>query len=317
MLKRVLHIDRNHPKLWEGLAELGYENVAGYDLTKAEAAEILPSFDGLVVRSRFPIDAEFLQCGPHLRWIARVGAGMENIDLKAAQQQGIACLNAPEGNARAVAEHALGMLLGLSKNIVKSDAEVRRGLWQREPNRGWELQGKTLGIIGCGVMGTAFGTLAAHVGMRVLAFDKYKQKFGNQFIAEVALSTLQAEADVISLHLPIGPETHHYVDKNFIAQCAKPFVLLNTARGGNVNLADLWEALEAGRVVAAGLDVLEFEKSSFEDFFGGNTPAVLQNLMASNRVVLTPHIAGWSRESAEKMAKILVEKVAGCDGKKE
>jgi D-3-phosphoglycerate dehydrogenase / 2-oxoglutarate reductase len=313
MLKRVLHIDANHTQLWAGLAHLGYENVAAYHLSKLEVQSILPDFDGLVVRSRFPIDAEFLKHATQLRWIARVGAGMENIDLQAAQIRNIRCLNAPEGNARAVAEHALGLLLSLSKNIVKAHTEVLHGSWLRESNRGWELQGKTLGIVGCGVMGTAFGTLAAQVGMRVMAYDKYKTNFGNNHIAEVSLATLQKEVDVLSLHLPITQETQYFVNAQFLNGFTKPIVLLNTARGGNVNLADLCAALHSGQVLAAGLDVLEYEKSSFEGFAEAALPEPLQQLMAHPRVVLTPHIAGWSHESAEKMANILVTKVAGLD----
>lgn len=313
MVKRVLHIDTNHPSLWQDLAKMGYKNVDGTKLSKQEVQALLPGFDGLVVRSRFPIDEKFLQHGNQLRWIARVGAGLENIDVQAAEAMNVVCLNAAEGNARAVAEHALGLLLALSKNIVKAAAEVRHGIWLREANRGWELQGKTLGIVGCGVMGTAFGTLAAQIGMRVMAYDKYKTGFGGKEIKEVTLETIQKEADIISLHLPITPETYYFVNAAFLNGFAKPIVLLNTARGGNANLTDLVAALEQGQVLAAGLDVLEYEQSSFENFFAQELPPALKTLLAHNRVVLTPHIAGWSRESAEKMANILVNKIAALD----
>jgi D-3-phosphoglycerate dehydrogenase len=309
--KRVIHLDTNHPKLWEGLEALGYENVAAFDWSKSEILDCIQEFDGLVIRSRIPIDAHLLSGATRLKWLARVGAGMENIDTEFARLQGIACLNAPEGNRDALAEHALGMLLTLSNNLIRADREVRSGIWLREANRGFEIRGLTLGIVGYGQMGSAFGELAAAVGLRVLAYDKYKQVGQRPNIESVSESRLLEEADILSLHLPLTDETKYYVDENYLNRFRKKIILINTARGIHVDTKALLNGLDSGRVQGACLDVLEYEKAHFENLFDGRViPEPLRRLLEHDRVVLSPHIAGWSHESALKMAEVILQKVA-------
>ncbi|MCH8554262.1 MAG: hydroxyacid dehydrogenase [Schleiferiaceae bacterium] len=307
----VIHLDVNHPSLLTGLEALGYTNVAAYTTTKDEVMALLPNAVGLVVRSRFPIDASFLQCGTALRWIARVGAGMENIDLEAATQLGITCVSAPEGNRDAVGEHAVGMLLALRNNLLRADQQVRNGTWDREGNRGWEIQGKTVGIIGYGHMGSAFAEKLQGFGVSCIAYDKYKTLSAHAFAKQVPLQVLFEETDILSLHLPQTPETKQLVDAEFLQCFRKPIIVINTARGNIVNTQALLEALHAGRVIGACLDVLEFEKSSFEHLFDDQKlPPVFEQLLQDQRVILSPHIAGWSVESAQKMAAVLLDKIA-------
>ncbi|QTN38557.1 hydroxyacid dehydrogenase [Cryomorphaceae bacterium] len=315
MAGRVLLIDHNHDALVAGLNQLGYTCEPGYELSYQEVLDRVPEYDGLVIRSRITIDQKLLEAATQLRWIGRVGAGMENIDVSFAESQGVACLNAPEGNRNAVAEHALGMLLSLFNNLRKADAEVRHGLWKREANRGLELAGKTVGIIGYGYMGSWFAQRLASLGVEVLAHDKYKTHFVPQehgaHIRESSLEQLQEEADIISLHLPQSEETHHYIDDTFIEKCARPFFLVNTARGKNVDTAALIGGLRSGKVLGACLDVLEYESSSFSNLFDrASVPKDLQELLEDDRVILSPHVAGWTHESHRRLAEVIVEKVA-------
>jgi D-3-phosphoglycerate dehydrogenase len=262
-----------------------------------------------VLRSKFKITKEIIDSAPNLKCIARVGAGMENIDVEYATQKGIACVNSPEGNRDAVAEHALGMLLALFNNLVKANAEVRDGKWLREENRGVEFCGKTIGIIGYGNMGAAFAQRLQGFGVNVLAYDKYKTNFGNDFIKESRLEDIFEQADILSLHTPLTEETHYLINDAFIKQFKKNIYVVNTARGKCLNTTDLVKNLESGKVLGACLDVLEYEAVSFEGIDEKEIPQPLQYLLRSDKVILTPHIAGWTKESNIKLAEFLAEKI--------
>lgn len=264
--------------------------------------------EGLVVRSKVNIDRAFIDRVPSLRCIGRVGAGMETIDVEYAEAHGIRCLNSPEGNRDAVGEHAVGLLLALLNNIARADAEVRKGLWQREANRGYELGPQTVGIIGYGNMGQAFAKRLSGFGCRVIVYDKYKDFSGLKDIKVLrSLSELQAEADVVSFHVPLTDETHHYLDTTFIDAMAKPFYLINTSRGAVVDTVALVAGLESGKVRGAALDVLEYENMQADGL--GDVPECVHYLQRSPRTVLTPHVAGWTVESKYKLAAVLADKI--------
>lgn len=306
---KVLIIDTVDPVLTDGLRNLGYELEEDYTSAKAEIMAKLPEYGGMVIRSRFPVDKDFINSGTSLKFIARVGAGMENIDIPFAESKNIHLIKAPEGNRDAVGEHAIGMLLMLFNNLKRADTEVRNGQWKREANRGLEIYGKTVGIVGYGYMGSAFAEKLRGFGCKVLAYDKYRTSFGTADIHEVSLEELQRKADIVSLHIPQSPETLGMVDSKFINAFAKPFYLVNTARGKSVKTADLVQALKSGKVLGACLDVLEYEKASFEDMFAQDLPEAFQYLIEAENVVLSPHIAGWTIESNQKMAQTIVHKV--------
>ena len=307
---KVLHLDENHPALAEGLAKLGFENHTDYKSSKTEIEAKIHNYQGLIIRSRFPLDATFLQKATQLKFIGRVGAGLENINLSVAEELGIKCFNAPEGNRNAVGEHSLGLLLNLFNRIRISDAEVRQGVWKREANRGLEIEGKTIGLIGYGNMGKAFAKVLRGFDCEVLFYD-LKEGIADANAKQVNLQTLQAKADVLSLHTPLTELTKNMLNAEFIAAFKKNFWLINTARGKSVVTKDLVEALKSGKILGAGLDVLEFEKSSFEDFFTQkNLPAEFNYLTKAKNVILTPHIAGWTQESKYKLAKTIVDKIA-------
>lgn len=306
---KVLIIDTVDPVLTDGLRNLGYELEEDYTSAKAEIMAKLPEYGGMVIRSRFPVDKDFINSGTSLKFIARVGAGMENIDIPFAESKNIHLIKAPEGNRDAVGEHAIGMLLMLFNNLKRADTEVRNGQWKREANRGLEIYGKTVGIVGYGYMGSAFAEKLRGFGCKVLAYDKYRTSFGTADIHEVSLEELQRKADIVSLHIPQSPETLGMVNSEFINAFAKPFYLVNTARGKSVKTADLVQALKSGKVLGACLDVLEYEKASFEDMFAQDLPEAFQYLIEAENVVLSPHIAGWTIESNQKMAQTIVHKV--------
>jgi len=307
--KKVLHLDSNHPLMIEQLAQMGYTNVENYTDTKEAIETIIHEYEGIIIRSRFKIDRAFLEKATNLKFIGRVGAGLENIDCAYAEAKGIALIAAPEGNQTAVGEHALGMLLTLFNKLNVVDLEVRQGIWIREGNRGYEIEGKTIGIIGYGHMGNAFAKRLQGFDCEVLFYD-IKEGLENPFAKQVTLEELQQKADILSLHIPETPETTNMINKSFINQFAKPFWLVNTARGKAVNTADLVDALESGKIKGAALDVLEYEKSSFENMFSEDTlPKPMQYLIQSNRVLLSPHIAGWTFESKEKLAQVIINKI--------
>lgn len=305
---KILHLDSNHPFLLEGLEQFGFINHCDVTSSKEEIEKTIHQYKGIVIRSRFKIDQKFMEKATQLEFIARVGAGLENIDVAFARKKNIALLSAGEANSNAVGEHALGMLLSLFRKIPQANASVKQGNWLREEHRGIEIDGKTIGIIGYGKTGNAFAKKLSGFDCNVIFYD-IKEDLSNGYAKQVSLEELQKQADVISLHVPYTEETHHYIATDFINQCKKPFWLLNTARGKCVNTKDLVEALQEKKILGAALDVLEFEKISFEAI---NKPAenpVLDYLIKAENVILTPHIAGWTVESNQKLAEVIVSKV--------
>jgi len=306
---KILHIDSNNPILWQQLEEAGFENHADFTSSKEEIEAKIQNYNGIVIRSRFKIDKTFLDKAANLQFIARVGAGLESIDCDYAEAKGIHLIAAPEGNRNAVAEHSLGVILSLFNNLNQADAEIRNGQWNRESNRGHELDGKTVGIIGYGNMGKAFAKKLRGFDVAVLCYD-ILDNVGDENAKQVSLAELQKRADVLSLHLPWTPETDKMVNADFISAFAKPFWIINTSRGKNIVTADLVDAMRAKKVLGAGLDVLEYEKLSFETLFQDkNTPEAFQYLLEAKNVLLTPHIAGWTFESHERLAQVIVDKI--------
>lgn len=310
-MKRIAFIDTVHPILQEGLEKLGWkcDDLTQMDLSKI--SELIKNYQGIVIRSRFPMNEAFLKHAEQLEFIARSGAGMENVERDYCKWRNITLFNAPEGNRNAVAEHALGMLLSLFNNLNKGDREIRGGVWDREGNRGVELDGKTIGIIGYGNNGAAFAKKLRGFEVRVMAYDKYKTGFGDEFVEEVTLSTIQENADVVSLHIPETPLTMGMINNRFIDQMDQPFYLINLSRGTVVKTADLMDGLETGEVLGACLDVLEYEKSSFEDMFSDweQMPLPFKYILNAPNVILSPHVGGWTTESYYRLSKVLLDKI--------
>lgn len=303
----ILHLDSNHPLLIEQLSALGHINHEDYFSTKEAVQTKIHLYDGIIIRCRFRIDSTFLSKAINLKFIGRVGAGLENIDTKYAQANGVRLISAPEGNCNAVGEHTLGMLLSLFNKLNISDREVRDGKWQREQNRGIELNGKTIGIIGYGHMGKAFSKKLRGFDVRVLCYD-IKADVGDKNATQVSLEELKENSQVLSLHVPQTTITYEMVNIDFIKSFKHPFWLLNTARGNCVNTNDLVKALESKKILGAGLDVLEFEKSSFESMFSNEMPLAIKSLFKLDNVILSPHVAGWTAESHQKLAQTIVDK---------
>lgn len=306
----VLHLDENHPLLIQQLNSLGLVNEEDYSSSKAEIEDKIHLYDGIVIRSRFPIDASFLQKAKNLKFIGRVGAGLENIDIDFAEKQGILLFNAPEGNRDAVAEHALGLLLNLTNRLFISHNEVKRGLWLREENRGEEIMGKTVGIIGYGHMGKAFAKRLQGFGCEVICYD-IKDNIGDDHATQVSLHEFMQRTQILSLHVPLTDKTQNLVDLKLISNFKNNIWLINTSRGQVVKTSDLVNAIENEKVKGAGLDVLEYEKSSFENLFSGASemPEDFRKLINFQNVVLSPHVAGWTIESKEKLAQTIVNKI--------
>lgn len=310
MNMEVVFLDTVHPILEERLLARGlFTCVDGTTWDRAECATKLKSAQGIVIRSRFPMDEQILQYAPNLRFIARSGAGMENIDEAYCAGRGIQLFNAPEGNRNAVGEHALGMLLALMNKLHTADRDVRNGIWDREGNRGIELDGKTVGIIGYGNNGAAFAKKLRGFDVKVLAYDKYKTGYGDDFVMEATLEAVLRKADVISFHIPQNSETIYFADQEFFDGLGRSIFLLNLSRGKIVETAALIRAMESGVVLGAGLDVNEFEKASFESFFENDVPEELRYLLHSDRVLLTPHVGGWTQESYFKLSDVLAQKI--------
>jgi D-3-phosphoglycerate dehydrogenase len=305
---KILHLDINHPLLINQLNDLGFTNHLDYTSSKHQIQDKIKEYEGIILRSRFSIDKQFLDAATNLKFIGRVGAGLENIDCDYAEKKGITLIAAPEGNQNAVGEHALGMLLSLFNKLNKADHEVRTGKWLREDNRGLELDGKTLGIIGYGNMGKSFAKKLRGFDVEVLCYD-IKDSIGDVNAKQVSLKEFQEKVDVVSLHTPQTPLTLNMINTKFINQFKKPFWLINTARGKSVITQDLVSALKSGKILGAGLDVLEYEKGSFEDMFTSTMPEPFQYLIAAKNVLLTPHVAGWTVESKEKLAQTIVDKI--------
>tara|TARA_R110002126_G_scaffold291781_1_gene457949 strand:- start:22448 stop:23386 length:939 start_codon:yes stop_codon:yes gene_type:complete len=306
---KLLHLDTNHPLLINQLNNLGFTNDEDYTSSKQEIEAKIHLYDGFIIRSRFKIDKTFLDKATNLKFIGRVGAGLENIDCEYATSKYIELIAAPEGNRNAVGEHALGMLLSLFNKLNKADLEVRKGKWLREENRGIELDGKTVGLIGYGNMGKSFAKKLRGFDVEVLCYD-IKPNVDDKNCRQVSLSEIQEKSDVLSLHTPQTELTKNMIHANFINNFKNTFWLINTARGTSVVTKDLVDALKTGKILGAGLDVLEYEKSSFENLFNTNKmPEAFKYLIGAENVILSPHVAGWTTESKEKLAQTIVDKI--------
>ena len=306
---KILHLDSNHPLLWEQLEQAGFQNEADFTSSKSEIEAKIQDYHGIVIRSRFKIDKTFIDKATNLKFIARVGAGLESIDCDYAEAKNIHLIAAPEGNRNAVGEHALGMLLSLMNKLNRADRLVRDGKWIREGNRGYELEGKTIGLIGYGNMGKSFAKKLKGFDVTVLCYD-IQNNVDDENARQVSLSELQQKSDVLSLHIPWTPKTDKMINTEFINAFSKPFWFINTSRGKNVVTDDLVEALQSGKILGAGLDVLEYEKLSFENLFiDSEKPRAFEYLLQAENVLLTPHIAGWTFESHEKLAQTIVNKI--------
>ena len=302
---RVLFIDRVNPSLKKNLKKNHFVCDESYHLSKEEIEKIIHNYEGIIIRSRFIIDSNFIRKAKYLKFIAGAGSGLENIDLEFAESENIKCFNASEGNRQAVAEHAIGMILSLFNNLNISDKEVRLGKWEREGNRGVELQGKTVGIIGFGNNGLAFANVLQGFEVKILAYDKYLTDYPFQSKME----EIYKQADIVSLHIPLTKETRYLGNNNFMNNFEKDFYFINTARGKCANTKSIVKSLKSGKLKGACLDVLEYEKTSFEDLSKIGFTDEMQYLINSEKTILSPHIAGWTIESNIKIAKVLTEKI--------
>lgn len=303
---KVLVIAKIHPILRETLEQASYTVDVKMDIERAELISIVSEYQGLVVRSSNKIDKELIDQAWNLKFIARAGSGMELIDTEYAESKGITCLNSPGGNAASVAEHVIGMVLSLLHNIRRADAQMRKGQWIREDNRGAELSNKTLGIIGAGNTGTELMKKLQSLGCRVIAHDILKGQVNNSFAEEVSLAELQAESDIISVHIPLNEANAHLINSEFIRNCAKPIILVNASRGGVLNTKDILDCISSGKITGLGMDVFENEKPST---FSKEEEDMINKLIQLENVILTPHIAGWSFESEYNIADFLVNKI--------
>lgn len=311
MKQKILFLDTVHPILEERLVQMGFVCEHDYTSSKEEIEQKINSYFGVVIRSRFTIDKHFLDKATHLKFIARSGAGLENIAVAYAEKNNVKVFNSPEGNKDAVGEHAIGMLLMLFNKLKQGDAQVRQGIWDREANRGIELAGKTVGIVGYGHMGSTLAKKLSGFDCNVIAYDKYKvrsQKSEDRsWVDDVSLEELKEKSNIISIHLPLTEETQHYVNAKFISSCKKPFYLINTARGNHVNVFDLVEGLKSGKILGACLDVLEYESNSFE--LEQTHHEAFNYLRNVENVILSPHVAGWTVESYKKLSTFLADKI--------
>ena len=306
---KILHLDSNHSLLINQLNDLGYVNVEDYTSSKIQIEEKIKDYNGIVIRSRFKIDKQFIDAAENLLFIARVGAGLESIDCEYAEHKCIKLIAAPEGNRNAVGEHALGMLLSLFNKLNRADREISQGKWFREENRGVELDGKTVGLIGYGNMGKSFAKKLRGFNVEVICYD-IKDGVGDENCRQVSLEELQLKSDVLSLHTPFNELSHNMINSELINGFSKPFWLINTARGAAVVTLDLVKGLKSKRILGAGLDVLEYEKGSFENLFENDSlPETFNYLINADNVLLSPHVAGWTVESKIKLAQTVVDKI--------
>ena len=302
---KVLHLDENHEILENGLAKIGFKNVFDFKSNKKEIAKKIEKFHGLVLRSRIPIDEDLIDHAKNLKFIARVGSGTENIDIEYAKKRGITILSAGEGNANAVGEHTLSLILSLFNNIIKANNEINNNIWQREENRGIELENKTVGIIGYGKTGKNFAKKLAGFNVKVLCNDII-ENIGDDYAEQVSIDEIQSKCDIISLHTDLNKLSKHLVNTHFIDNCKKPFYLINTSRGLCIKTSDLILGIKTGKILGVGLDVIENESSSFENF---KQDSYLDFLKKSEKVILTPHVAGWTFESKSKLSQIILKKI--------
>ena len=308
MEKRILFIDAAPPRMDAELTRMGFR----CDHQKMEYDELLPvaaQYTGFVIRSRFAIDRKMIDAATNLRFIARIGAGMENIDTAYAEAKGIRCINSPEGNADAVAEYVIGIILNMLRQYARMDSEVKAGVWRREANRGYELHRKTVGILGYGTMGRTLARKLSGFGCRVICHDKYLKNYGDEFAEAVTLEQLQAETDILSIHINYLPENHHYINADFLNGFAKEILLVNTSRGKCLDAAGLVQCLRQGKVRMASLDVLEYENIRLKIPARKDWEQPLRDLAASERVFLSPHVAGQTYESLEKHVDVLMAKI--------
>ncbi|HFB99569.1 MAG TPA: phosphoglycerate dehydrogenase [Phaeodactylibacter sp.] len=307
-MKKVLVTDGVHPLLLEGLENLGYQCDYHPKISLERVREMVSEYEGLIINSKILVDKTMLDDAKRLQFVGRLGSGMEIVDLEYAAQKGVSVHRAPEGNCNAVGEHALGMLLALANNFLQADREVRNKNWQREKNRGFEIMGRTIGIIGFGHTGSQFAKKLSGMGMNILAFDKYKKNYTHSFsnVKETTLEDICAHADIISLHLPFTPETNHLVDFNFYEKCKKGVIIINTSRGSVVKTEDLIAALKSGKVGGACLDVFENEKPHL---FSQKENERYQELYEFENTIFTPHVAGWTVESKRRLAEVLLRKI--------
>lgn len=303
---KILLLDKNHPLITEQLSEKGFVLEEDFSSNYEQVLEKIHLYEGIIIRSRIPLDAHFLEKAKNLKFIARVGAGMENIDTTKAQELGIKLINSPEGNKDAVAEHVIGTLLVLMNRLFISSNEVKKGIWLREENRGEEILGKTFGIIGYGNMGKAVAKRLLGFGCKTIFYD-IKPNLSDEFATQVSLQELQENADILSLHTPLTEDTLYMIDEEFISKMKKNFYFINTARGKNLKTSALVNALKLGKIKGACLDVLEYEKTSFENLETKNED--LEYLLNSEKAIITPHIAGWTHESKIKLAQVIVDKI--------
>ncbi|MFT4761825.1 MAG: D-3-phosphoglycerate dehydrogenase [Saprospiraceae bacterium] len=316
---KILLLNPSHPVLQEKLMEAGFICVENFTDSKEQIEAIVHEYDGVILRSRINIDEAIVNKGKRLKFVAREGVGIEHIAVKYAKQQGIKVITSPEGSRDTVGEHALGMLLALLNNLVRADQQIRQGKWERESNRGIEIKGKTVGILGYGNMGRSFAKKISGFEANVIAYDKFKTGYGDKFATEASLETLFAEADILSIHIPYQEGNFHFIDGAFLTNFKKDIFVVNTARGLVLNTADLVEKMKAGQVRGAALDVLEYEEQSFDSWNFEELPTAFHYLVKAENVVLAPHIAGWSFESKEGHARVLAEKIISrwkVDGKR-
>lgn len=310
MQHNILIIDEVHQSMIDIFNQSGIKYNYQPDLNREETLAIIDQYQGVILRSKILADKEFIDKGINLKVIGRTGAGMETIDIPYAESKGIACINSPEGNRDAVGEQAIGMLLSLLNNLKKANREVLQKTWDREGNRGIELKGKIVGIIGYGNMGGAFAKKLSGFEAEVIAYDKYKTNYSDQYARAVTIEELQNTADIISLHVPQTPETIAMVNDDFLKQCKKNIIIINTARGKVVKTDDLVAHMKSGHVVGAAIDVIEYESFNFQDFLTDDMPEAFTYLANSDRAILTPHIAGWTVESKIKLSSVLAQKIA-------
>ncbi|MCJ8154488.1 2-hydroxyacid dehydrogenase [Chryseobacterium sp. SSA4.19] len=305
---RILLLDKNHPLITDQLLKKNFILEEDFTSSYDEICNKIENYEGVIIRSRIPLDRNFLEKAKNLKFIARVGAGMENIDIPSAEKLGIHLINSPEGNRDSVAEHVVGMLLVLMNRLFIASREVKNGIWLREENRGDELLGKTVGLIGYGNMGKATAKRLSGFGCTVIFYD-ILPGLSDEYAAQVSLEELKEKAEVLSLHIPLTEATSYLINESFISDMKNDFYLVNTARGKNVETKSLVNAIRSGKVKGACLDVLEYEKSSFENLETENEE--LKYLLDSEKVIVTPHIAGWTHQSKEKLAQVIVDKITG------
>jgi D-3-phosphoglycerate dehydrogenase len=307
-MNKILIIDDLHPAFKLAAEDLGFEVDDLPLIKKEEVLKILPNYIGLAIRTKFRVDEEVMNAGPNLKFVARAGAGMDNIDVAIADKRNIQLINAPEGNSDAVGEHAIGLLLSLMNNFRKADLEIRNQIWDREGNRGYELKGKTIGIIGYGHMGQSFAKKLKGFEVNIIAYDKYKTGFSDDFVREVSMEEIVKFSDVLSLHIPLTNETRQMVNEEYLLHFRKSIFFLNTARGEIVNTKAVLNGIGKGKILGAGLDVLEVEKFpnlAEQDFY--------QNLIKNGKVILTPHVGGWTFDSYRKISEVLAAKLKNLE----